>query len=794
MLARVATRRVLARVATAIALIALMFGASAAAKEADPPAPDSGARGRQESAPRAPEPSPPPESADNRAPSPERRGSEQVVTPPRVLAAEVVYPAGAAGSATVLLELVVDRDGAVSEASLIAGDEPFASAAVHAASGFRFEPALRAGEPVAARIRFELRFAPPEPALIPALPDATPSSPPATPAPVPPAPAPSGQVTEVQIFGTNAPGAASLTQAEVRVLPGALGDPFRAVSTLPGVGQLVSGLPVFFVRGAPPGNLGFLIDGVRVPLLFHAFLGPAVIHPKMVERIELYAGGYPASFGRFAGGIVSADLSAPRGEFNAEWSARLVDAGAFLDIPFAGGRGNLMLAGRYSYTALILSLLSDLTLDYWDYQALATYDLSPRDRIGIFAFGAYDYASTPPDEELTQTPEDGENAVLFHRIDLRYDRRLSEASKLRFAVTLGVEGTRGGQGVVRDRLGALRLEWRSQIAEALLMRAGVSASLDRYELELDPQTENFLDVQALFPGRTDGVIGAYADLVIAAAPGVSVTPGLRVDRYSSQGNVAVGVSPRLAASFRVTRRVSIEHAIGIADQPPNFVPGVPGVAVAGLPGGLQRAVQTSAGVRVELPESFTGTTTLFNNGYFSLTDPFGQTQDLDLDADEAEVRSIGRAMGVELSLSRPITRGFGASLAYTLSRTTRSYERIRTVAGYDRPHVLNLGASFDLGRRWLAGARGVFYSGVPGSRTFGDRRIFDRDRARPFFRLDLRLEKRFVLGPSTWWALVAEVMNATLSSEVLRRPCEPTCVDDEVGPIVLPSAGVLGQF
>ena len=41
--------------------------------------------------------------------------------------------------------------------------------------------------------------------------------------------------------------------------------------------------------------------------------------------------------------------------------------------------------------------------------------------------------------------------------------------------------------------------------------------------------------------------------------------------------------------------MSIEHAFGIADQPPNFVPGVPGVAVAGLPGGLQRSVQTSAG-------------------------------------------------------------------------------------------------------------------------------------------------------------------------------------------------------
>jgi hypothetical protein len=797
-LTRSSTRCVLACHVTAIGLFALLSGVDlAGAAEPEPRVPDSDPRGGRGSTAPAPAPSSPPTPpAVSSVPAPDAVQvlPERAVTPPRVIAADVVYPAGATGSASVLLELVVDRQGAVSAARVVEGDEPFASAAARDALSFRFEPALRDGQPMPARIRFELRFKPPEPVLIPALPpeSALPEHPPrAVATPEPPA---SGHVTEVQVFGASAPGAASISQAEVRVMAGALGDPFRAVSTLPGVSQLVTGLPVFFVRGAPPGNLGFLVDGVRVPLLFHAFLGPAVIHPRMIERIELYAGGYPASFGRFAGGVVNADLVQPRGDFNAEWSVRLVDAGAFVDVPFAGGRGNVMLAGRYSYTALVLSLLSDLTLDYWDYQALASYELTPRDRLSIFAFGAYDYASTPPDAALDQTPQDGENAVLFHRVDLRYERRIGDAGKVRAAVTLGTEGTRGGQGVVRDRLGGVRLELHTALGEAVLLRTGASANLDRYELDLDPATENFLDVQALFPGRTDFVIGAYADLVIAAAPGISVTPGLRVDRYTSQGNAAVGISPRLAASFRLTPEVSIEHAIGIADQPPNFVPGVPGVAVAGLPGGLQRSVQTSAGVRVELPFSITGTTTLFNNAYFSLTDPFGQTQDLDLDADEAEVRSVGHAMGLELSLTRPMTRGFGASLAYTLSRSTRSYERIHTLAGYDRPHVLNLGASLDLGRRWLASARSVLYSGVPGSRTLGERRVFDQSRARPFFRIDLRLEKRFVLSPSAWWSVTAEIMNASLSTEVLRRPCEPSCIDDTVGPIVLPSLGVLGQF
>lgn len=776
-----------------VAALALLFLPAAPAGAAEPaPAEPAGAGAAAEKP--GPEPSPGVD-AVSATPTPPGStpggiGPEDVVSPPLAVSTGAVYPEGATGSATVFLELVIDKDGAVSSVQVLDGAEPFAEAAAAAAASWRFEPARRNGLAVAARIRFELRFTPPEPkpALEAASPARAAGGAPAS------QPAPTVQVTEVQVLGTTAPGSTTLTQGDVRVMAGAMGDPFRAVSSLPGVGQLVTGLPVFFVRGAPPGNLGFSIDNVRVPLLFHAFLGPAVIHPKLIERVELHAGGYPASFGRYAGGVVNADLSQPSGTFNTEWSVRWIDAGAFVDVPFAGGRGNAMLAGRYSYTALVLSMLSDVTLDYWDYQALVSYDLSRRDRVSVFAFGAYDYAATPTDVEIGQVAEDGENAVLFHRLDLRYDRRIGEATKLRAAVTLGTEGTRGGQGVVRDQLAGARLELRSQLSDAVLLRAGASASLDRYELDLDPETENFLDVQTLFPGRTDGVIGAHADLVLEAAPGVSVTPGLRVDRYTSMGNSAVGVSPRLAASFRLSRALTIEHALGIADQPPNFVPGVPGVAVAGLPGGLQRSFQTSAGLRADLPYGFTSTTTLFQNAFFSLTDPFGQTQDLDLDAEEAEVRSIGRAMGLELYLQRPMTRGFGASLAYTLSRSTRSYERLQTLAGYDRPHVLNLGASFDLGRRWIASARGIFYSGVPGSRTFGDRRVFDQDRARPFVRLDLRLEKRFVLGPSSWWAVVAEMMNATLSSEVLRRPCEPTCSDETVGPIVLPSLGVLGQF
>jgi len=54
-------------------------------------------------------------------------------------------------------------------------------------------------------------------------------------------------------------------------------------------------LPYCYVRGAPPSSVGYFVDGVRIPYLYHFALGPSVLNPALVEQIELYPGGYPAA-------------------------------------------------------------------------------------------------------------------------------------------------------------------------------------------------------------------------------------------------------------------------------------------------------------------------------------------------------------------------------------------------------------------------------------------------------------------------------------------------------------------
>jgi TonB family protein len=242
--------------------------------------------------------------------------TEPVTSPRPAQPTQVEYPALAHGDAEVVLELTVTKNGAVRELSVVSGLEPFASASLGAAAGWRFEPATRDGRPVAARVRMAIRFHQPEPAQSVA--QAAPVAPPAE-APSSPTPP-----VEVLVFGERPDRApTSLSQAEIRELPGAFGDPFRAVEALPGVTPLVSGAPYYYVRGAPPGNVGYFFDDVRVPLLYHIGLGPGVIHPALVNRVDFYPGGYPARYGRFAGGIVAGESTAPPPEWHGQALGRL---------------------------------------------------------------------------------------------------------------------------------------------------------------------------------------------------------------------------------------------------------------------------------------------------------------------------------------------------------------------------------------------------------------------------------------------------------------------------------------
>ncbi|HKY40184.1 MAG TPA: TonB-dependent receptor [Polyangiaceae bacterium] len=710
----------------------------------------------------------------------------------------LVYPEGARGQATVVLELTLDREGRVLDALALTGDAPFRDTALAAAQGWRFTPALRGGRRVPAKIRYSVQFWPPasEPPAPHAAAEPTPRAAAELTRPHGQAPSPSAPI-EILVEGERPPaGSVILTRQETRALPGSFGDPLRAIEAQPGVVPIVSGLPAFFIRGAPPANVGFFIDGVEIPVLYHAFLGPSVLHPAFIDSIEFYPGAAPAKYGRFAGPIVAVRSKplacAPSGEAN----LRLIDAGGRLESgPFAKshecGSSGARVAGRYSYAGLVLSLLSDAELDYWDYQAQANHPLSRRDTVSVVAFGGYDLF------RASQATVNSGAEIGFHRVDLRWDRKLAGDSTLRLAVTGGSDRAAGAESatsVLTNQSLRLRSELSQRIGPRSRLQAGLDTRLDRFGLEANPRSLNYPDFLRLFPARIDTTMGGYVALQLEPARGVHVAPGLRADVYSSQGVSALGVDPRVSAEYEVSRTVRLQHSLGMAHQRPNFTAQVPGAQVADLEGGLQTALLWSSGLKLKLPLDLLASATVFRSAYFNALDPLGGGRDFTIDRTQLDRRATVSAAGLELHVARPVTKQLGGFVSYTLSRSEHSTPEHKSPSGFDRTHVLQTALSYEVIQGFRVGARTVLYSGVPELNLEGSPHFTGSRRGSPFFRLDLRAEKRFRLGKSGYWGVTGEVLNATSTREVVRLDCGEVCRERSAGPVVLPSIGIEAGF
>jgi TonB family protein len=723
------------------------------------------------------------QSAQSRLPT----ASGEITAPEVIESVPAVYPPGVSAAAHVVLEAVIAEDGSVSTVDVRAGDEPFASAARHAVERWRFEPARRSGLPVRARISVSVAFEPPPPletAPEPAAPSAAPLEPGARePEVIPALPAP----IEVTVAGEQRRelGSIHVPRHEARLVPGAFADPFRVIEVMPGVAPILSGLPYFFVRGAPPGNVGYFIDGVRVPLLFHVGAGPSVLAPALVDRVDLFASSYPARLGRYSGAIIAGETSEPSQRARGEAQARIFDAGAFVEVPFDDGRGSALIGGRYSYTQALLTLVApDFELGYWDYQARLSYRVSPEQRLSLFAFGALD-----------RLERSGNPAPLFdtrfHRIDTRWDYD-TDAAHSRVAITLGTDRVAlsdddspvvGSEQELRSL--TLRASTDQRLSRQWRVRVGGEAALEPVDVERESRFDGVVD----FGGRTDQRGLAYADAIYRPITGVELVPGLRLERTRSRQEWHSFVEPRLASRVRLGYAVVWESAFGLANQLPTQAVRAPARTPNALELLEQQAWQASESLELALPLDLLGKLSVFHAW---------------TDAGLASSRNYG----LELFLRRDFTQRLGGFLSYTLSHATAAVGRQTFATAYDRRHLISVVLGYRLGNGYRLGARSYYNSGRPYSYPCptpecgpgdpaGPRPYLIEGRFPGFLRADVRFEKRWQLGDERWLAATFEWFNAGVARErdgIVWSPERGGLRFTSNSALTLPSIGIEGGF
>jgi TonB family protein len=580
-----------------------------------------------------------------------------------------------------------------------------------------------------------------------------------------------------------------LEKEELTTTPGSMGDPLRVIESLPGVTSALWPAAIYAIRGANPGNTGFFLDDLRIPALFHFALGPSVIHPYFFRDMDFYPGGYPARFGRYVGGVVSAHTRAPPTDaVHGSADVRLYDAGGLVSAPFPDGQGAVAVAARYSYTGAVISLLSDtVRLDYWDYQARVDRTVG-RARLTLLAFGSRDVLLS----SSVDTPN-REVALRFHRLALRAELPAG-GGLLLGSVGLGSDHSKAPLAdqfpiVVDARSVSPRLAYRRPTRHVDL-EVGFDGELTRYSPLASVVRPGSVD---LVRERDVRLLAGYLSATVRAGSRLLLTPEVRLDSYTVTGTERRDLAPRLSGRLTVTGGTVIHAASGRFTQTPSIPLQVPGVESFGLAlYGLQSSWQGSLGA---------GTTRLFPGvtldvtGYIQryvltdLRDP--RIEAIDPLQDDFLVPRDALSYGVELMVRRPATERLHGWLAYTLSTSQRALGGgVIAPSDWDQRHVVNLVLGYRWGRTTVGG-RAHVHTGRPV--LVVDSQGPELQRLPPFYQLDLRVDRRMIFDRYAL-TLYAELVNATLTRQVVSLTDTGTGQRQGDFRIVIPSIGVHGEF
>lgn len=141
-----------------------------------------------------------------------------------------------------------------------------------------------------------------------------------------------------------------LQRRELKRVSGALEDITRTVQTLPGVISQADFSGRMYVRGGRADENIVLLDRTFIYEPYHLGGVVSIFNPDLIDRVEFYAGGFPAIYGNAMSSIlVVTNQKGKKEELEGKVSLSFLSTNAYIGGPFPHHKGSWFFSARRSY-------------------------------------------------------------------------------------------------------------------------------------------------------------------------------------------------------------------------------------------------------------------------------------------------------------------------------------------------------------------------------------------------------------------------------------------------------------
>jgi hypothetical protein len=559
----------------------------------------------------------------------------------------------------------------------------------------------------------------------------------------------------------------SYSREEIYRAPGASGDIFRAIETLPGVSTSGGEFSAFSVRSGSPKDNIILVDNIPFDKVSH-FNGGAseeqekqggrfsIFAPNLIEEANFQAGGFSAVYGGKKASYL--DLRLKEGNTESMTADARYDITGWelnYDGPMPGLAGTgLVISARNTNFTDILQLTGQKEFGrprFQDYIVKTSTRLDARHKISLLGI----YTPEQFDREIQHVLEtedfagnditdfaenkgliglnwqylSGKRSVWQNSF---YHRRTDRDGRLGRVVVKNNQdpATFAPRWVLDETNRETESGWRSVFTwmptDRLTLTSGVEASqlsidyqrvqngldtvyvFDQYDFRPDPEQKYVLNpaaaVNANFDDRRN-VLAAFSEFSLKALPRLSLNMGLRYDYNEFNRNNYF--APRFSAIYKLAANTRINLATGIYYQTPELALLLRSSENNDLKN--ERAVHYIAGFTHYLSSELKFTVEGYYKQFDDLLVRNGRSNQVFTNS------GFGWARGVDFSLVRRFASAFYGQVTYSYAESRRNDDN---GAGYydsdfNQPHIFNILAGYQFDQEWSLSAKWRYATGRP---------------------------------------------------------------------------------